>query len=235
MARIFLSYSHRDQEFAEKLASDLRAGGYRVWLDVWKLEVGDSIPNGIERGIADSQFVVVVLSEASCSSNWVEKEWKAKYWKEVNENQVMVLPLLLEDCEIPELLKPKLYADFRTNYANGYSELSRKLGNPENVRLEEILAAVAFLVDNLLSEPELSHLEKVSSAKCGTPGTRYFKEELGRLCAMKFLKEKSGGKVREMTSDSDLCDYVELTRRGNQYLELREELLRRSEGLFALT
>jgi len=233
MARIFLSYSHCDKAFVAKLAGDLRAGGHEVWLDAWKIEVGDSIPSKIEQGIHDSDFVAVVLSKASCCSNWVEREWKQKYWAEVKENEVLVLPILLEDCEIPELLKPKLYADFRDNYSNGFHKLSNKLGNPDSVRLEQILTAVAFLVDNLLSDPELSHLRKVYDGS-GQPETRFFKEELGRLCAMRFLREKANKSIRDMNAASDLRDFVEIRSRGKQYLELRQELLRRTDGLFAL-
>lgn len=234
MAKVFLSYSHQDKAFVEKLASDLRAGGHHVWLDAWKIEVGDSIPTKIEQGISDSDFVAVVLSEAACRSNWVEQEWKAKYWTEVKDKEVLVLPILFQDCEIPKLLQPKLYADFRNSYANGFHELSKRLGNPDNVRVEQILTAVAFLLDNLLSNPELSHLEKIHTGSCGKPGTRFFKEELGRLCAMRFLREKHNRSIRDMNLDSDLCDFVEIRSRGKQYLELRQELLRRTDGLFAL-
>lgn len=35
----------------------------------------------------------------------------------------MILPILLEDCEIPSLISDKKYADFRYNYQTGLSEL----------------------------------------------------------------------------------------------------------------
>jgi len=54
---------------------------------------------------------------------WVDREWKAKYWEEVNKNKTVILPILLEDCNIPILLKSKKYADFRYNYHEGLKQL----------------------------------------------------------------------------------------------------------------
>jgi hypothetical protein len=85
--------------------------------------VGECIPTRISEGLQASQYVILILSPRSCSSNWVDREWKAKYWEEVSHNQVLILPVLLEDCDIPELLKPKRYADFRRDYAAGLQEL----------------------------------------------------------------------------------------------------------------
>jgi hypothetical protein len=56
-------------------------------------------------------------------SSWVEREWQAKYWKEIHENKVMIIPVLLEDCNIPILLQTKKYADFRTDYRDGLETL----------------------------------------------------------------------------------------------------------------
>lgn len=65
----------------------------------------------------------MVLSDNSNQSKWVEREWHTKYWAEVQSGQVKVLPILLKDCEIPELLKMKKYADFRNNHNDGLDDV----------------------------------------------------------------------------------------------------------------
>ncbi len=56
-------------------------------------------------------------------SRWVENEWHAKYWDEIAEGKIRVLPVLLRPCKIPTLLKTKKYADFTKNYNSGLEEL----------------------------------------------------------------------------------------------------------------
>jgi len=101
-----------------------------------KYKAGDSIPTQIGIGIDDCDFVLLLLSEKSTSSNWVEREWQAKYWREVQENKVMVIPVLVEDCKIPTLLQTKKYADFRSDYTEGFgnsiSSISNNISTPVN-------------------------------------------------------------------------------------------------------
>lgn len=124
---VFISYSSLDQHLARKLASDLKELGHSPWLDEWEIGLGESIPGKIEHAIDKAQFVAIVLTRSSTSSSWVEREWRAKYWEEIKANQVMILPLLFEDCEIPLLLRNRRYADFRENYATALTVLNEAL------------------------------------------------------------------------------------------------------------
>lgn len=127
MAKIFLSHSSKDKGFVRKLATSLNKLGHIVWLDEWEIRVGDSIVSKIESGIEQADFVVVILSKKSTSSEWVQKEWQAKYWDEINRRNVFVLPILLEECPIPILLRTKKYADFSLDYEAGLIELALSL------------------------------------------------------------------------------------------------------------
>lgn len=122
-ARVFISHSSKDKQFARWLSTDLHAAGHTPWLDEWSIRVGESIPGKISEGLQRCDFVVVILSKNSVSSNWVEREWHARYWDEVERGEVVVLPVLLEDCEVPELLKTKRYANFQRNYNDGLEDL----------------------------------------------------------------------------------------------------------------
>lgn len=126
-AIVFLSHASADKDFVRGVAVDLAALGHRPWLDEWEILGGDSIPSRIADGLEGADFVVVVLSASSVKSKWVEAEWQAKHWDEVNSRHVQVVPLLLEDCEVPMLLKTKRYIDFRGDYASGMVDLARTL------------------------------------------------------------------------------------------------------------
>lgn len=127
MANIFISYSSKDENFARRLAEDLIRLGHEPWFDKWQIKVGECIPSKIEHAISKADYVVIILSSSSVKSGWVDREWKTKYWEEIKQNKTLVLPVLIEDCEIPPLLKTKKYADFRIKYAIGLVELTRAI------------------------------------------------------------------------------------------------------------
>ncbi len=127
-AQIFISHSSADKRFVRGLAVDLAALGHQPWLDEWEILVGESIPERIGAGIDDADFLIVVLSDSAVKSRWVENEWQAKYWTEANERRVTVLPLLLNDCQIPTLLRTKKYVDFRDDYSDALKILTKSIG-----------------------------------------------------------------------------------------------------------
>jgi hypothetical protein len=120
---IFLSHSNKDKKNVGRLAKDLRSFGLKVWLDEWSIKVGDPITQSIEMGIKNCKYMGIWLTKYAVSSGWVQREWQAKYNQEVSSGQVSVLPLLADDCDIPDLLKDKRYADFRCNYSEGLKTL----------------------------------------------------------------------------------------------------------------
>ena len=136
MPKIFISHSSKDKDFVIKLVDDLYKLGNQPWLDEWEIKVGDCIVTKVEHGITEADYVVVVLSRNSVVSNWVEREWKTKYWDEIEKNQILVLPILIEDCDIPSLIKTKKYADFRNSYSVGLVQLSGSINPIINRQLE---------------------------------------------------------------------------------------------------
>jgi hypothetical protein len=121
--RVFISYASKDRQLATWLAVDLAKEGHAPWLDEWRIKVGESIPVKISRGLDECEYVLVLLSPASVNSGWVEREWSTKYWSEAEDGTVRVIPVLLEDCEVPALLRPKKYVDLRSDYARGLGQL----------------------------------------------------------------------------------------------------------------
>ena len=120
---IFISYSHADESFVGKLALNLVKHDAHVWVDTWELNVGDSILNRVQEAIQASSALLIVLSKASVASEWCRKELNAGLMRELDEKKVIVLPVLVEDCEIPVFLREKMYADFRKNFKTGLKAL----------------------------------------------------------------------------------------------------------------
>lgn len=127
---IFLSHTHEDKQFVKDLKRSLEEHGVeRVWVDEAEIQIGDSLIKKIEEGITSTRYFGVVLSPRSIESAWVQKELEIALTKEIDGKQVIVLPLLMETCEIPPFLMGKLYADFTTNekYGESLTKLLRRL------------------------------------------------------------------------------------------------------------
>jgi hypothetical protein len=127
-AKIFISHSSTDKAFVRSLAVDLASIGHQPWVDEWEILAGESIVERVGAGIEDADFMVVVLSQSAVSSQWVENEWHAKYWTEVNEKRVVIIPLVINDCTVPTLLRAKKYVDFRQGYAEALEILTKSIG-----------------------------------------------------------------------------------------------------------
>ncbi len=131
MSSIFISYSHKDKPFTKRLANDLRDAGHTVWIDKTEIFVGDSLIEKIREGIDKVDFVVAIISSKSINSQCVQKELDLASYREIGEKRVIVLPVLLDDVELPGFLKGKYYADFRKeeDYQDGIGELLERLGS----------------------------------------------------------------------------------------------------------
>jgi len=120
---VFISYSRTDKDFVDLLAANLIKAKAHVWIDRWELHVGDSLISKIQEAIQEASALIVVLSNASVKSEWCKKELNAGLVRELEEKRVIILPVLLEECEIPIFLREKMYADFRTNFDDGIGQV----------------------------------------------------------------------------------------------------------------
>lgn len=108
--RVFVSHSSHDKErFVEPFARRLRERGIDAWLDKWEMLPGDSLVDKIfEEGLKDAAAFVIVLSQASVSSEWVRKELNTATVHSIEKGRKLI-PIVLDDCEIPECLKDKVH------------------------------------------------------------------------------------------------------------------------------
>ncbi len=127
---IFLSHNYKDKDFVRRLARDLDCHGLRVWLDEAELKIGDSLIEKIRDGIDGVNYVAVIISENSIKSRWVQKEIDVAMNLEINEQDIKVLPLMLERCELPGFLLGKFYADFTSEdkYISSLELLTNTMG-----------------------------------------------------------------------------------------------------------
>jgi TIR domain len=93
----FISYSSKNREFAERLFADLQAKGVRCWYDQEHLKIGEKFRHHIEDAIQAYDKLMVVLSEDSIASNWVETEVEIAIERERNEKRTVLFPIRVDD------------------------------------------------------------------------------------------------------------------------------------------
>lgn len=136
---VFISYSHSDEDFANKLATHLVKQNTHVWVDSWNLNVGDSILSKVQDAIEESSALLVILSKKSVESEWCRKEINSGLMRELEERKTILLPVLIDDCKVPLFLKEKMYADFRTSFDKGLTlvvDSLAKITNHHQSRVE---------------------------------------------------------------------------------------------------
>jgi len=103
----FISYSTRDQEFAERLYADLQNKGVRCWFAPHDIKGGRKIHEQIDDAIRLHDKLLLILSEHSMSSNWVKTEIANARQRKEQEKKNLLFPITLAPMD--EVKKWKLF------------------------------------------------------------------------------------------------------------------------------
>jgi uncharacterized protein YjbI with pentapeptide repeats len=135
----FISYSAVDQEFADRIYADLQAAGVRCWLATEDLKIGEGFRQGIDDAIRVHDKLLLVLSEHSVNSAWVESEVEAALERERREDRTILFPIRLDDAVMEaerawaaEIRRTRYIGDFRgwkdyDQYTTAFERLVRDL------------------------------------------------------------------------------------------------------------
>jgi len=138
--RTFISYSRANKDFALKLAKELRASGFNIWVDVLDIPTGSRWDDEVEKALESSEIFMVILTPASITSEHVKDE--IGYAIDTGKH---ILPVLLENAKVPLRLRRFQYVDFTSkNYKEGVEsakQLLRSLTEEQTVPRREVPAS----------------------------------------------------------------------------------------------
>jgi hypothetical protein len=151
MPNIFLSYDRSDQNFALKLANDLKSAGTSLWIDQLDIRAGTRWDGAVEDALrACPSMLVVLLPESVKSQNVLDEVDFAL------EKEARIFPVVYRDCDVPLRLRRFQRIDFTRGYSLGLTRL-----------LEELRAsnAPSRAGEEVVKKPALqSHPRKISFA-----------------------------------------------------------------------
>lgn len=154
--KVFVSHASEDKErFVNEFAGRLRKSGVDAWLDKWEMLPGDSLVDKIfEEGLKEAEAVVIVLSKYSVSKPWVREELNSSIVSKLQKG-IRVIPIVLDECEVPESLRSTLWEPIHdtVNYDSSFERiLASILGKslkPELGALPEYTPSVINNIDGL--------------------------------------------------------------------------------------
>lgn len=123
----FLIHAHSDREAVHKLYARLIKDGIRAWLDVENLQPGQDWQQEIRKAIIKSDVVIVCLSRGfDAQQGYRHEELKLALEKaKLIIDNVFIIPVRLEKCDMPETLRHLQRVDvFETG---GYKKLLQAL------------------------------------------------------------------------------------------------------------
>jgi hypothetical protein len=93
MGHIFISYSHKDMDYAYRLTETLQASGFQVWIDT-RLDYGSQWPREIQKRLDSCDAFILIMTPRSFDSDWVQSELQR-----AKRKGRPIFPLLLEGDE----------------------------------------------------------------------------------------------------------------------------------------
>jgi hypothetical protein len=93
---LFISYSHANVTFIDKLESHLNKKGIRFWRDVHDMKAGP-MEKQIDKAIRENPTVLLVLSKHSLKSDWVEHEVRTARELEKELGRHVLCPVRLDN------------------------------------------------------------------------------------------------------------------------------------------
>jgi uncharacterized protein YjbI with pentapeptide repeats len=93
----FISYSSKDQVFADRLHADLQNKGVRCWFAPHDLPIGAKTWDAIDEAIRLRDKLLVILSKAAIGSDWVEDEVSKALAEERSRKQVVLFPIRIDN------------------------------------------------------------------------------------------------------------------------------------------
>lgn len=125
---VFLCHSSGDKSEVRNLYQRLRVYGIAPWLDEESLLPGQDWSREIQKAVRASDLVIVCLSRGSITkAGYVQKEIKfaLDIADEQPEGTIFIIPLRLEECDVPDRLTRWQWVDFYE--AKGRERLIRAL------------------------------------------------------------------------------------------------------------
>lgn len=117
---LFISHSTKDDDFVNRLVSELQIHGHQTWVDHIDMPPGAQWMDVIEEALEHCELLILVVSQSAMESDYVKREWQIFY-----DLKRPIIPIRLEDCRTPLLLRTLHHVEY--NRVGDMETLTKKL------------------------------------------------------------------------------------------------------------
>ncbi|MBB4184781.1 hypothetical protein GGE07_001407 [Sinorhizobium terangae] len=156
MAKVFISHSSRNKEYADQLAHGLIEFGHQPLYDGTLLSPGSEWNKILEQALDDADVIVFLISQESMESSWVLNEiGRAKAL--AGGGRKLLIPVIIDNIPVPDILRQWLALMGRGRPAREVTgEIALSIANFESrrehqeTRLREVEQDLSKFVDDAI-------------------------------------------------------------------------------------
>jgi hypothetical protein len=252
--KVFISYSHKDRRWMERLQDYLKSLSHECPIEVWddtKIAPGSKWKKEIESAVNSAKVAILLVSVDFLASDFITKNELQPLLAAAEAEDARIIPVIVGPCRFERTKGLSQFQSFNPEdkpLAQMRKAAREKLFNELTSQIEDVMLApdgraidpdghkqceekVAAVRELLLREPlskyELLHLKKLASEGAYQYKlSDSLKEELRRLRdKFVFIKNK-GGYIGQLPPAGDLKEHIELTSNGRRFIKIWEIVLK---------
>ncbi len=137
---VFISHASEDNAAAKRLTKRLKDDGFEPWLDLERLLPGQDWNLELEKAMRESGAILLCFSKESVAKeSYIQKEYKRamRIQEEKPEGTIFVIPVRLDECELPFYLREIQWVDYPEDYDRLVAALNLRAGRKSEMKKEE--------------------------------------------------------------------------------------------------
>jgi hypothetical protein len=108
----FVSYTSKDQAWAEWIAWQLKQNGHSVRIQAWHFKPGNVWVQEMQAALQECERMIAVLSPDYLKSDHAQAEWNVFYTKDPRGTEALLIPIRVAPTPLEDLHKTRNYIDF---------------------------------------------------------------------------------------------------------------------------